>query len=93
MKDNKKTFIIAEIGLNHNGSLESAERMIKAAAKCGVDAVKFQNYKTEDFIIDRNKHTRISTRVERKLRQCGNYASGARCVANGYRFLKNYVTN
>ena len=40
-------FIIAEIGMNHNGDLELAKRMVRAAAKCGADAVKFQTFKTE----------------------------------------------
>ena len=36
--------IIAEIGLNHNGDYELAKKSIIAAAKAGVDAVKFQNF-------------------------------------------------
>lgn len=47
-------FIAAEIGINHNGDMDLAERMIRAAARAGVDAVKFQNYRTEDFITDRS---------------------------------------
>lgn len=39
---NKRTFIIAEIGNNHNGSLERAKKMINKAIAIGVDAVKFQ---------------------------------------------------
>lgn len=35
-------FIIAEIGINHNGDVHLAQKMIEEAAKCGVDAVKFQ---------------------------------------------------
>ena len=35
-------FVIAEIGINHNGSLEIAEELIKTAKACGADAVKFQ---------------------------------------------------
>ena len=38
----KKTYIIAEIGINHNGSLETAKRLIDVAAVSGCDAVKFQ---------------------------------------------------
>jgi len=38
----KKVFIIAEIGINHNGSLDLAKKMILEAKNCGVDAVKFQ---------------------------------------------------
>lgn len=39
---NQPTFIIAEIGINHNGSLELAKKMIAGAASAGADAVKFQ---------------------------------------------------
>ena len=46
--------IIAEIGLNHNGDYELAKKSIIAAAKAGVDAVKFQNFLTEDFLSDRS---------------------------------------
>lgn len=41
---NKKTFIIAEAGVNHNGSLAIAKKMVDVAAKAGVDAIKFQTF-------------------------------------------------
>ena len=50
--DNKKTFIIAEIGVNHNGSVEFAKKMIKSACECGVDAVKFQTFNSEDLVTE-----------------------------------------
>ncbi|WP_250278539.1 N-acetylneuraminate synthase [[Clostridium] colinum] len=40
-------FIIAEIGVNHNGNLDIAEKMILEAKKAGVDAVKFQSFKAD----------------------------------------------
>jgi len=46
----KKTFIIAEAGVNHNGSLELAKKMIDAAVAAGVDAVKFQTFKAEKVV-------------------------------------------
>jgi len=49
-----KAFLVAEIGINHNGDISLAEDMICAAAEAGADAVKFQNYRTEDFLSDRN---------------------------------------
>jgi N,N'-diacetyllegionaminate synthase len=45
-------FIAAEVGINHNGDMELAHKLIDAAADAGADAVKFQNYHTEDFISD-----------------------------------------
>lgn len=40
--DGEKTFIIAEAGINHNGSLDMALKMVDVAKECGADAVKFQ---------------------------------------------------
>lgn len=49
-----KVSIIAEVGINHNGDMELARDSIFAAAEAGADSVKFQNYKTEDFIANQN---------------------------------------
>jgi sialic acid synthase SpsE len=46
----KHVLIIAEIGNNHEGDMVTAVRLVKEAATAGVDAVKFQTYKTELFI-------------------------------------------
>jgi len=45
-----KTFIIAEAGVNHNGNIEIAKKMIEVAKQCGSDAIKFQTFKTEEVI-------------------------------------------
>ena len=46
----KRTIIIAEAGVNHNGSIELAKKLIDAAAVAGVDYVKFQTFKTENLV-------------------------------------------
>jgi len=45
-----KTFIIAEAGVNHNGNIEIAKKMIEVAKECGADAIKFQTFKAEKVI-------------------------------------------
>lgn len=45
------TLIIAEAGVNHNGSIVLAKQLIDAAADAGVDYVKFQTFKTENLVL------------------------------------------
>lgn len=47
---NHPVFIIAEAGVNHNGSLDLAMKLIDAAVYAGADAVKFQTFKSENLI-------------------------------------------
>ena len=44
--------IIAEAGVNHNGSIETAKKMIVAAAEAGADLVKFQTFTAETLLIE-----------------------------------------
>lgn len=46
----KKVFIIAEAGVNHNGSIELAKQLIDKGAEAGVDAVKFQSFKADKLV-------------------------------------------
>ncbi|MEO0462653.1 MAG: N-acetylneuraminate synthase [Pseudomonadota bacterium] len=46
----KRTLIIAEAGVNHNGDLDMARRLIGVAAQAGADCVKFQTFRTEESI-------------------------------------------
>jgi N-acetylneuraminate synthase/N,N'-diacetyllegionaminate synthase len=60
--DHAPCFLVAEIGINHNGSMDLAKKMIDAAADAGANGVKFQNYCTEDFILDRSLTYRYPSR-------------------------------
>lgn len=46
-----RCFIIAEIGVNHNGDLELARKLIDVAVEAGADAAKIQTFKAEDLIV------------------------------------------
>ena len=47
---NEKTLIIAEAGVNHNGSIDIAKKLIDVAADAGVDYVKFQTFKADKLV-------------------------------------------
>jgi len=47
-----RPFIVAEAGINHNGEIQKALKMISIAKKAGVDAIKFQTFKASEFIGD-----------------------------------------
>jgi len=50
--DTNKTFIIAEAGVNHNGSLKKVLKLIDVAASAGANAIKFQTFKAENLATD-----------------------------------------
>ena len=50
MKTNSRVFVIAEAGVNHNGSLEKAIKLINIASSAGADAIKFQTFKAESLV-------------------------------------------
>lgn len=54
MMDNR-TFIVAELSANHNGSIEIAKKTMDAAKLAGADAVKLQTYTADTITIDSNK--------------------------------------
>lgn len=52
ISDNSKTYFIADIGANHDGSLSRAKKLIKLCALAGADAAKFQHFKAETIVSD-----------------------------------------
>ena len=59
------TIIIAEAGVNHNGSVDLAKRLIDVAADAGADYVKFQTFKAEKSLSP--KATKASCRLAEQM--------------------------
>ena len=57
-KDKGKTIIIAEVGVNHDGSFDKAKKLIRAAKNCKADYVKFQTFNQDNLIIKNHKKTK-----------------------------------
>jgi len=53
--ENEPCFIIAEVGVNHNGDIELAKKLIDAAKDAGADAVKFQTFKVDELVTRKAK--------------------------------------
>ena len=58
--------IVAEIGSNHNGSVDLARKMIEVAVDCGADAVKFQTFKTDEVV---SSHARMAAYQKNALKK------------------------
>ena len=50
LDSDKAPFIIAEAGINHNGDLNRALKMVSVAKKAGANAIKFQTFKASEFV-------------------------------------------
>lgn len=68
MNSSRHVIIIAEAGVNHNGSMEMARQLIDAAAEAGVDYVKFQTFKADKLV------TREARQAEYQKRNIGDGA-------------------
>jgi sialic acid synthase SpsE len=62
--NSRPTFVVAEAGLNHNGSVEVGKELIRRAADVGADAVKFQSYHTDDFVSRKSEYHQLFKSLE-----------------------------
>jgi len=61
--NNKKTYIIAEVGVNHNGDVSIAKDLIKKAKESGADCVKFQTFKASQIVTKSSPKAKYQLKV------------------------------
>ena len=64
-----RVFVIAEAGVNHNGSIKIAKKLIDVAANAGADAVKFQTFKAENLATKNLKKASYQKNINNKENQ------------------------
>ena len=62
-----KTIIIAEAGVNHNGNLAIAKKMVKVAKEAGADFIKFQSFKTDNLVTKNASMAKYQIKYFKKL--------------------------
>ena len=69
MLTKNKTFIIAEAGVNHNGKLSNALKLVNLAKNCGADAIKFQTWDTNEIIVPNTNRPKYQLKNSKELDQ------------------------
>ncbi len=90
--ENSNPYIIAEIGVNHEGSLKKAEELINLAKEGGADAVKFQTYKAEK-LASKNSPAYWDTKKETTKSQFELFKKYDNFEMEDYIHLYNYSKN
>jgi len=86
-------FIIAEVGVNHNGDINLAKKLIDEAKKAGVDAVKFQTFKSEQLVTPDAEQAEYQTKNIGQKESQYLMLKKLELSYSDFRELKNYCDN
>ena len=82
--------IIAEIGVNHNGRVSIAKKLIDVAKKTGATAVKFQTYITDNFVLKKAKKVKYQINNSKKNETHYEMLKKLELKKHDFKILKNY---
>ena len=82
-------FIIAEAGVNHNGSIQIAKKLIEHASRCGADAIKFQTFDADELVSVNAKKMSHQAKASKKLSQL-ELLKRLELSHKDHQILKNY---
>lgn len=85
-----RCFIIAEAGVNHNGSLDLAKKLVDAAVEAGVDAVKFQTFEAENVVTKKAAMAEYQKKNTRKQESQLEMLKKLELKYDDFRILKDY---
>ena len=85
-----KVYIIAEAGVNHNGDLRIAKKLIYEAKKSGADAIKFQNFITSELVTKKAKKAPYQIKNTKNNEQQYKMLKKLELKLNDYYILKKF---
>ena len=84
--DKFPTFTIAEAGINHNGDLKLAKKLISKAKECGADSVKFQTFKADDLTTPSSVYYKLFKKLELEDNEYEELSDYAKSKKNNFSF-------
>ena len=92
--ENYPTFVIAEAGINHNGNLKTAKKLIAEAKRSNADAIKFQTFSANDLASKKSQFFNLFKKLEfsnEEFTKLSNYAKSKNIIFLSTPFSSNAV--